>query len=114
MSFKTRALIPFIIVVLVSFGAGQAHATNGYFSHRYGAIYKALAGAGVAFPRSAFVAAINPAGIVMVGKRYEVDIALVNPNRDDTVTENPSGFPGTFGLAPGTVESGRTLFAIPG
>ena len=114
MNHKPRVLFSLILVLLVVFSAGNAQATNGYFSHGFGAVYKALAGAGVAFPRSAFVAAINPAGMAMVGKRYEVEVALFNPNRDFTVTGNPSGFPGTFGLAPGKVESESTLFAIPG
>ena len=38
MSFKTRALLPVGIVVLMSFGTGHVHAPNGYFSHGYGAI----------------------------------------------------------------------------
>jgi long-chain fatty acid transport protein len=102
------------IFLLVSLTASESHATNGYFSHGYGAMYKALAGAGVAFPLNTFTAAVNPAGMVFVESGYDVDVALFNPNRDYTVTGAPSGFPGTFGLAPGTVESGSTLFAIPG
>jgi long-chain fatty acid transport protein len=38
---------------------------------------------------------------------------LFSPDRQYTVSGDPSGFPGTFGLAPGTVESGSTLFGIP-
>ncbi len=38
---------------------------------------------------------------------------MFNPNRSYAVTGNPSGFPGTFGLMPGTVESDSTIFYIP-
>ncbi len=55
----------------MSFATGHVH---GYFSHGYGAIYEALAGAGVAFPRSAFADTINPAGMVMVGKRLRAEL----------------------------------------
>jgi long-chain fatty acid transport protein len=38
---------------------------------------------------------------------------LFSPNREFTVTGNPSGAPGTFPLAPGTTESDKNLFPIP-
>jgi long-chain fatty acid transport protein len=59
------------------------------------------------------LAAINPAALPWLGKRYDLAVAVFNPNRQYSVSGNPSGFPGTFGLAPGTVESGTPVFAIP-
>jgi long-chain fatty acid transport protein len=44
--------------------------------------------------------------MVFLGQRYDLGIEVFNPNRQFSVTGSPSGFPGTFGLAPGTVESG--------
>ena len=48
-------------------------ATNGYFAHGYGTKNKALAGAGVALPQDAMIAATNPAGMVWVGADLGVD-----------------------------------------
>lgn len=93
--------------------AAAAHATNGYFTHGFGTANKGLAGAGVALPQDAVSAAINPAGMAFVGHRYDAGLAVFNPNRKFTIRGNPSGFPGTFGLTPGTVESGRRTFEIP-
>lgn len=93
--------------------AAGAAATNGYFTHGYGTANKGLAGAGVALPHGALAAATNPAALVFVGKRYDAGVAMFNPNRQYTINGNPSGFPGTFGLIPGTVDSDSTLFAIP-
>jgi long-chain fatty acid transport protein len=84
-----------------------AKATDGYFSHGYGTKYKAMAGAGVALRLT------NPAAMVFVGKRVDLGFAVFNPNRAYTVDGAPSGFPGTLGLAPGTVDSGSRFFAVP-
>jgi long-chain fatty acid transport protein len=40
-------------------------------------------------------------------------MAFFSPDRDYTVTGQPSGYPGTFGLAPGKVTSSNRLFPIP-
>jgi long-chain fatty acid transport protein len=93
--------------------APAAEATNGYFTHGYGTSNKGLAGAGVAFPQDALTVATNPAGLAFLGKRYDAGLAVFNPNRHYTVSGNPSTFPGTFGLVPGTVESGSRVFFIP-
>jgi long-chain fatty acid transport protein len=108
---KTFKLLALMLALTLVSGAG--HATNGYFAHGYGTFYKALAGAGVAFPLNTMAPSTNPAAMVMVGKRYDLGIAAFAPDREYTVTGNPSGFPGTFGLAPGTVKSGSGFFAIP-
>jgi long-chain fatty acid transport protein len=99
--------------VLGSFALNTAHATNGYFSHGYGIKYKGLAGAGVALRLGPLGPATNPAALAFGKKHYDVSLSFFNPNRQYTVTGNPSFQPGTFGLAPGTVESGSTLFVIP-
>ena len=64
---------------------GAAYATNGYFLHGIGTKTKALAGAGVAYPQDALAGAINPAGLAMVGKRYDAGLAIFNPNREYTI-----------------------------
>jgi len=90
-----------------------AFATDGYFANGYGTPCKAMAGACVALHLSAMSPATNPAAMAFVGHRYDLGIEYFNPNRDYTVTGSPSGYPGTFGLAPGTVTSDSRGFLIP-
>lgn len=111
-----QAITPMIVMIAIAFVSigGTATATNGYFSHGYGTQSKALGGATVAYPQSGFSAATNPAGMVWSGSGYDFSISLFNPNREYTVTGNPSGQQGTFPLTPGRVESDSKLFVIPG
>jgi long-chain fatty acid transport protein len=104
-----------VAILAIAFGlvAGVAMATNGYLIHGIGTRAKAMGGAGVAFPQDALAPGTNPAGLAFVGKRYDAGVALFNPNRKYTIDGNPTGFPGTFGLVPGTVESDATMFIVP-
>jgi len=111
--FERNSKCALAMSILIVFAASSVFATNGYFSHGYGIKYKSMAGAGVALSLGSLGSATNPATMVYVGKRFEVSAAFFNPNRQYTVTGTPSGFPGTFGLAPGTVESESRLFLIP-
>jgi long-chain fatty acid transport protein len=101
------------IVLIVLLINSNIFATNGYLRHGYGVKYSALSGAGVAIPLSSLGAATNPAGLVYSGNNYELGVALFSPNREYTVTGNPSGFPNTFGLVPGTTKSESNTFYIP-
>ena len=92
---------------------GTAMATNGYFSHGYGHKSKGMAGTGVAKPLDTMDAAVNPANMVMNGNRLDAGAVLFSPQRKYTVDGNPTGFPGTFGLLPGTYESENEAFLIP-
>ncbi len=105
----TVGMVVLFILSLVSVSA----ATNGYFSHGFSIKNKALAGAGVALPLDSLAMSMNPAGMVFVGTRVDLGLSVFNPNRGYTVTGNPSGFPGTFGLDPGTVKSDSRWFLIP-
>ena len=102
-----------IVVVSLLCFVSQASATNGYFAHGYSIKNKALAGAGAALPLDALANSTNPAGMALVGDRLDFGLTFFNPNREYTVKGQPSGFPGTFGLAPGTVESDSEWFVIP-
>ncbi len=84
----------------------DAHATEGYFSHGYGARNYALGGAGVADSRDAMALAINPAGIVDVGRQFQGAATLFSPRREYTATG--PGF-----VAPGTVGSRSEYFVVP-
>ncbi|RMG67174.1 MAG: hypothetical protein D6715_05330 [Calditrichaeota bacterium] len=105
-----------LLILLLAFALLQtrpALATNGYFRHGYGIQHRAMAGAGAALSLTPLSVATNPAALVGMGKRLDISFGLFNPNREYTVSGNPSGFPGTFPLAPGTVESDSRVFALP-
>ncbi|MGI9462307.1 MAG: OmpP1/FadL family transporter, partial [Aestuariivirgaceae bacterium] len=84
---------------------GQAQATEGYFSHGFGARNYALGGAGVADSRDAMALAINPAGLASVERQLQGAVTLFSPRREYTATG--PGF-----VAPGA-ESDREYFPIP-
>lgn len=89
-----------------------AMATNGYFSHGYGTKNKGLAGGGVALPQDAMAAATNPAGMVTVGDRMDLGVALFSPSPRSYTDDNPAvGFvSGPAGLGQ---ESDNDFFLIP-
>jgi len=107
--FRSIFICSFVMMVILGF-TGTVFATNGYFAHGYSVKNKALAGAGTALPLDSLAASTNPAGMVFVGKRIDFGLTFFNPNREYTVKGNPSGFPGTFGFEPGTVESDSKWF----
>jgi long-chain fatty acid transport protein len=90
-----------------------AGATDGYFTLGTGPKQDGLAGAGVALPQDSSIAATNPAGLVRIGNSWEIGAGLFAPYRQYTVDGAPSGAPGTFGLAPGTVKSLDDNFLLP-
>ncbi len=100
-------------IALLLVAAPAALATDGYFLLGYGTPSKGMGGTGVAVPTNTLSAATNPASMVFVGHGYDLGLALFSPDREFTVTGNPSGYPGTFGLAPGTVRSETRAFLVP-
>jgi len=100
-------------LAVAGFFPAGAFATNGYFAHGYGTHYKGMAGAGVALHLNTLAPGTNPAAMAFLGDRWDLGVAVFNPNRFYTVSGNPSGFPGTFGLVPGEVESQSRYFPIP-
>lgn len=92
--------------------ASPALATDGYFQLGYGTPYLGMAGAGVALPLNTLAPATNPAANAFL-TGYDLGIAVFAPSREFTVSGNPSGYPGTFGLQPGTTKSGTNVFVIP-
>ncbi|MDH5650139.1 MAG: hypothetical protein OEY67_10860, partial [Gammaproteobacteria bacterium] len=106
------------ILVAAILGAAAATptavlATNGYFAHGYGTKNKGLVGAGVALPQDSMAAATNPAGMVMVGDRMDVGLAIFSPSpRSYEASQPPGPIPGVN--ADGTkVESENDFFLIP-
>lgn len=110
--FQLRAIWAALLSLSILISS-SVQATNGYFSHGYGTHYKGLAGAGAAMYLNALGVATNPAGMAFLGSRVDLGFAFFNPNRQYSVIGLPSGYPGTFGLQAGTVESDSRLFVIP-
>ncbi len=91
-----------------------ALATSGYFENAYGARSKALAGADVAFSQDAISAALNPAGLVFVGNRLDVEGEFFSPLREYSVDH--AGVPtgqGQLPLTAGSHESRKNYYLIP-
>jgi long-chain fatty acid transport protein len=126
----SKLTLTFAVGLAVSAPA-SVFATNGYFSHGYSVKEKGLAGAGVAYSQDSLAAAVNPAGMVFVGKRLDVGAALFSPMRDYTTTGGPSNAffgpdpscptPGptavctspSFSIGPQSIDSENELFLIP-
>ena len=105
-------LVPASLAMLIAALPTMTQATNGYFSHAYGSRQSGIAGSGVAFPQDPLIAAINPAGVVHVGRKNEIDLQWFSPRREYTVI--PSANSGAFPPFPGpTVESDEESFFIP-
>ncbi len=83
-----------------------AQATEGYFSHGFGAVNKSMAGAGVATGFDAMSQATNPASLTLVDPQFNVDISIFSPRRESTIF-------GTVAAVPGNYESDRNYFFIP-
>ena len=80
------------LLFLLFFAASLSFATDGYFSNGQGTKNKGFAGAGIAYLKSPFAGAINPAGISFSDKKwsFEVAVGLFNPNRKYTVIGEPT------------------------
>jgi len=109
-TLKTTMVVAALAVAAGS--AGPAAATEGYFSHGYGAVNKSMAGAGVALSMDAMSQATNPASLTGVESQFTADLSIFSPLRDYSVTGGPG--PGMFPLAPGSYDSDRNYFPIPG
>jgi len=108
--FSATAAVVAAAGVLV---ATEAQATEGYFQNAIGARHKGIAGAGVADGKDATIINLNPAGLVHAGRQFNGSISLFMPFRE--YSASAAGGPGPFNsvLAPGTVKSGRNIFAVP-
>ena len=91
-----------------------ASATTGYFAIGYGAKSMGLAGATVSNPQDSIAAAINPAGMALVGERVDLSVRFFSPIREAELTTSAVGAGSAFG-APYDVDdkSRRDLFIIP-
>lgn len=110
MSKNTLHLGLFITFAMIG---EHAFATNGYFAHGYGARNKAMAGAGTAQVQDAIAAAaINPAGLINVGDRFDGELELFAPFREYSVSGQGTFDGHHFPLSPGTQESESNFFPV--
>lgn len=93
------------IAAVAALASSPALATEGYFSHGYGAINKSLAGAGVATGFDAMSQATNPAALTLVDPQFTVDLSIFSPLREATLAGN--------NVVPGIHESDNDIFLIP-
>jgi long-chain fatty acid transport protein len=94
--------------------AGNAFATNGYYTHGTGTKNKSMAGSGIALPEDAIDVTNNPAVVTEVGDQLIFGAALFSPIRDYSTT--PSQLNGNFGaftIGPNNIESDSNYFIIP-
>jgi long-chain fatty acid transport protein len=100
---------------LAALGAtGLAQATNGYFSHGYSVAQRALGGAGTAYASDALVVSVNPANVVFLPERFDLNFGLFSPRRWYTAGERgEDAGVGIFAIEPGQVRSEHELFGIP-
>lgn len=85
---KMRLLRILPSALLLILASSQVMATNGYFSHGYGAKSKGRAGASTAFPQDALVVSTNPAGIAFVEDRIDVGLDVFKPSRGGCIRGN--------------------------
>jgi long-chain fatty acid transport protein len=85
MTYPTLALAAALFTPLL------AHATNGYFSHGYGAASEGSAGVGIALAQDSLAAASNPAGTAAVGNRVDLGLDVFAPRRGADIKGNAFG-----------------------
>jgi long-chain fatty acid transport protein len=100
-----------VAILTLCLVAPAADATNGYMSHGYGTTSKGMAGAGSALPQDTLSVFNNPAGLVRLGKRYDVELELFSPKREYRRTTTAP--PPSPSVPPGREESENDYFLIP-
>lgn len=113
-SFYMRSMIRFLLlsIVIGAVLSTTAFATDGYLSSGYGVKQVGMGGVGVALPGDSMAAATNPAGMVIVGNRFDLGLSIFHPVRSGTILGNqlPPGYPDVNGTYDG---NGKLNFYIP-
>ncbi|WP_395647794.1 OmpP1/FadL family transporter [Terricaulis sp.] len=89
------------------FGAGPAHATDGYFALGVGTQQKGAAGTAIASPRDSLAIASNPAAALSLGDRTDLGIEVFRPDRSASIVGN------AFGADASYSGNGTSNFFIP-
>lgn len=99
MSIRSRLVL---VIACFSIFPIPVLATNGYFLIGHGIKSRGMGGVGFALPQQSQAAAVNPAGLVDLGTRIDVDATLFLPRRRSACCVSPGG-----------VVSGSNVFLIP-
>jgi long-chain fatty acid transport protein len=83
------------LAVAAAVATPAAFATNGYFTEGEGTVNRGMAGAGIAMPQDALAAAVNPAGIVKLGGRWDAALGVFRPDRKYEISGNGAGLNGS-------------------
>jgi long-chain fatty acid transport protein len=86
MKLNFKRVFPLVLAFLSIVDA--SFATDGYFLTGYGTKQQGQGGAGVAKPGDSLAGATNPAGLLLVGNRFDIGLALFRPHRSATITNN--------------------------
>ncbi|HEY5774447.1 MAG TPA: outer membrane protein transport protein, partial [Xanthomonadales bacterium] len=90
--------------------SATASATTGYFALGYGAKSMGMAGAVVSNPQDAIAAAANPAGMGLVGERFDIGIRFFSPIREAEIQTSSPPLSASYDVMD---KSRRNLFFIP-
>lgn len=82
---NAQTLTRIIVCVLLATVAQVSQATNGYFLFGYGAKSNGGGGGGGSLPQDSLAVVNNPAGLVDVGHRTDVDLMFFNPHTRSSV-----------------------------
>jgi long-chain fatty acid transport protein len=107
--FGLKKFLPAAVMVaaVAALPMQQAQATNGKIPHGFGVQSKGMAGAGgTTIVHDTQSGASNPAGMVLLGNRFDVEAEFFAPIRDFTASANGP-------LTPGKTKSDSEFFLIP-
>lgn len=91
MKLKCKQLFASLLVAAVAALPSIAHATNGMNQIGYGVKSKGMGGVGVALPQDSIVVAMNPAGMVHVGDRFDLECDWVGQDADAELRYGATG-----------------------
>src|ERR1035438_3315098 len=93
MKLNFKRIFPLVLAFLSIVDA--SFATDGYFLTGYGTKQQGQGGAGVAKPGDSLAGATNPAGLFLVGNRFDIGLTLFRPVRSAIIT-SPSPVAGPY------------------
>ena len=107
-----KSILSILIALITCFSSLSAIGANGTFDYGYSEITRGMGGSGVALPQDSVIAAINPAGMVFVGDRFDFGAAIYFPSIYYYANAgNPVGT--NVLVSPGTHYSGISVFVLP-
>lgn len=85
-----------LTLALASLLGSQAYATDGYFATGFGVKQQGRGGAGIGLPKDSLAAATNPAGLVLVGNRFDIGATFFRPIRSGSIVGSQTPVNGDY------------------